>query len=114
MARPTITINKLCFILSDLNDFITHNNLSDDVVESAEILLKYSGYIEREKLLVDKFSRLENLKIEGKFDYKNIQNLSTEARQKLEKIQPKTLGQASRISGVSPADISVLLVLMGR
>ena len=114
LARPTITINKLCFVLSDLNDFITHNNLSDDVVESAEILLKYSGYIEREKLLVDKFSRLENLKIEGKFDYKNIQNLSTEARQKLEKIQPKTLGQASRISGVSPADISVLLVLMGR
>ncbi len=114
LVRPTITIKKLCSIVSDLNNFIAQNNLSDDVIESAEILLKYSGYIEREKLLVDKFSRLEYLRIEGKFDYKNIQNLSTEARQKLEKIQPKTLGQASRISGVSPADISVLLVLMGR
>ncbi len=114
LARPTITIKKLCTILNDLFTFISEHNFSNEVVESAEILLKYSGYIERERLLVDKFSRLENLKIEGKFDYKNIQNLSTEARQKLEKIQPKTLGQASRISGVSPADISVLLVLMGR
>ena len=114
LSRPELTINILCNFITPLKEFIFNSDISDEAVESAEILLKYSGYIEREKLLVDKFSRLENLKIEGKFDYMNIQNLSTEARQKLEKIQPKTLGQASRISGVSPADISVLLVLMGR
>lgn len=114
LSRPDITIDILCKFIKPLSDFIYNSDISNEAIESAEILLKYSGYIEREKMLVDKFSRLENLKIEGKFDYKNIKNLSTEARQKLDKIQPKTLGQASRISGVSPADISVLLVLLGR
>lgn len=114
LARPNITINILCNILEPLKEFISTNEIDIEAVEAAEILLKYSGYIEREKLLVDKFSRLENLKIEGKFDYMSLTNLSTEARQKLTRIQPKTLGQASRISGVSPADISVLLILLGR
>jgi tRNA uridine 5-carboxymethylaminomethyl modification enzyme len=77
-------------------------------------LIKYSGYIEREKLMADKFKRLENISIENKFDYESIHTISTEARQKLTKIKPKTIGQASRISGVNPSDINVLLVMLGR
>ena len=88
--------------------------MRDEVVEAAEIELKYSGYIERERLLADKLARLENLVIADKFNYAELTNLSIEARQKLQKIQPRTIGQASRISGVSPADINVLLVLLGR
>jgi tRNA uridine 5-carboxymethylaminomethyl modification enzyme len=83
-------------------------------MDSAEILVKYSGYIEREKLLADKLKRLEDIKISDKINYENLKSLSTEAREKLIKIKPKTIGQASRISGVSPSDISVLLVFMGR
>ncbi|GET32756.1 tRNA uridine 5-carboxymethylaminomethyl modification enzyme MnmG [Prolixibacter bellariivorans] len=86
----------------------------DEILESAEILMKYSGYIEREKGIADKLSRLENIDITGKFDYLSLESLSTEARQKLDRIQPDTIGQASRISGVSPSDINVLLVLLGR
>jgi len=86
----------------------------DEILESAEILMKYSGYIEREKGIADKLSRLENITITGKFDYLSLESLSTEARQKLDRIQPDTIGQASRISGVSPSDINVLLVLLGR
>jgi len=85
-----------------------------EVVEAAEILIKYSGYIEREKVIAEKLRRLDNLNIEGKFDYVNLINLSIEARQKLSKIQPKTIGQATRISGVNPADINVLLILLGK
>ena len=76
--------------------------------------MKYRGYIEREKIIADKMHRLENIKIKGKFDYKGMQQLSTEARQKLNIINPDTLAQASRISGVSPSDINVMLVLLGR
>ena len=86
----------------------------DEILESAEILMKYSGYIEREKGIADKLSRLENITITGKFEYLSLESLSTEARQKLDRIQPDTIGQASRISGVSPSDINVLLVLLGR
>src|ERR1035437_3784284 len=85
-----------------------------EVLESSEILIKYSGYIERENLVAEKYRRLEGILIDKKFDYQLIESLSTEARQKLEKIQPKTIGQASRIPGVSPSDINVLLVLLGR
>lgn len=85
-----------------------------EIVEAAEILIKYSGYIEREKLIAEKLRRLENLNIEDKFNYDTVDSLSTEARQKLKKIQPKTIGQATRISGVNPADINILLILMGR
>ena len=89
-------------------------HIRKEIIEAAEIALKYSGYIERERMLADKLSRLENLIIAGKFNYEELTNLSIEARQKLSKIQPRTIGQASRISGVSPADINVLLILMGR
>ena len=80
----------------------------------AEILIKYEGYIGRERIIADKLARLESIKIKGKFDYANLQSLSTEARQKLIKIDPETIAQASRIPGVSPSDINVLLVLSGR
>ena len=82
--------------------------------EAAEIFIKYSGYIDRETSVADKMVRLEGIKIEKKFNYHEIASLSTEARQKLEKIQPKTIGQASRIPGISPSDINVLLILLGR
>ena len=80
----------------------------------AEILIKYSGYIRREQIIADKINRLENIHIKGKFDYNSIQSLSTEARQKLTKIDPETIAQASRIPGISPSDINILLVLLGR
>ena len=86
----------------------------EEIIASAEIFIKYQGYINREKLMAEKLSRLENLNIKGRFKYDEIKSISTEARQKLSKIDPSTIGQASRISGVSPSDINVLLVLMGR
>ena len=86
----------------------------EEILEAAEILIKYEGYIGRERIIADKLSRLESIKIKGKFDYNSLQSLSTEARQKLTKIDPETIGQASRIPGVSPSDVNVLLVLSGR
>jgi tRNA uridine 5-carboxymethylaminomethyl modification enzyme len=86
----------------------------DEILESAEILVKYSGYIDREKLMADKFKRMESINIEDRFDYESLHSISTEARQKLSRIRPKTIGQASRISGVSPSDINVLLIMLGR
>ena len=114
LSRPQVTINSLLETLHSLKEYITEQELREEIIEAAEILIKYSGYIERERMLADKLSRLENLVIEGKFNYLELKNLSIEARQKLDKIRPKTIGQASRISGVSPADINVLLILMGR
>jgi tRNA uridine 5-carboxymethylaminomethyl modification enzyme len=89
-------------------------NRRDEIVEAAEIQIKYQGYIEREQLQAEKTQRLDNIRIKDKFDYLSIHSLSFEARQKLDKIQPETLGQASRIPGISPSDISILLVLLGR
>lgn len=86
----------------------------DEIKEASEILIKYQGYIDREQLIAQKLKRLEDIKIKGKFNYADITSLSTEARQKLEKIQPETIGQASRIPGVSPSDINILLLLSGR
>lgn len=114
LTRPGIDITALQQVLPSLDDFIFQNHLREEIIEAAEISIKYSGYIERERMLADKLSRLENLVIAGKFNYEELSNLSIEARQKLSKIQPRTIGQASRISGVSPADINVLLILMGR
>lgn len=114
LSRPQVTIPRLLDALTPLKEFIRDHQIREEIVEASEILIKYSGYIERERMLADKLSRLESLLITGKFDYNELKNLSIEARQKLSKIQPRTIGQASRISGVSPADINVLLVLMGR
>ena len=89
-------------------------NRKEEIAEAAEIKMKYKGYIERERLIADKMHRLENIRIKGRFNYSEILEISTEGRQKLERIDPDTLAQASRIPGVSPSDINVLLILLGR
>ena len=115
ITRPQITINELIPCFCKLQDYFSEfEEKAQEIFDSAEIQAKYSGYIEREKLIANKLKRLENIEIRGKIKYEELQSLSTEARQKLIKINPKTIGQASRISGVSPADISVLLVFLGR
>lgn len=114
ITRPQIRLHELIEVLPSLHAFVEDYAIRAEIVEAAEIYFKYSGYIERERLLADKLTRLEDLVIAGKFNYLELTNLSIEARQKLDKIQPRTIGQASRISGVSPADINVLLILMGR
>ena len=115
LKRPQVTLNKLVDEIQDLKNFEEKTeDLKEEIFESVEILIKYSGYIEREKLMADKINRLEKVKLNGDIDYTKIHSLSTEARQKLKKIKPKSLGQASRINGVSPADISVLLVYLKR
>jgi len=86
----------------------------DEIIEATEIAIKYRGYIERETLIADRVARLDNVTLKGKFDYSQIHQISTEARQKLQAIDPETIGQASRIPGVSPSDINILLVLLGR
>lgn len=115
LLRPQVSLEKIMETITPLKrqiESITTNKF--EVMQSAEIEIKYAGYIERERLLADKILRLEEIKIPKRFNYSEINSLSTEARQKLAKIEPKTVGQASRIIGVSPADINVLLVLMGR
>lgn len=115
LLRPQVGISEMAGELKKLNEEIGRiPERKDEIVESAEILIKYSGYIEREKKLAEKIKRLEYITIEKDFNYNKLASLSTEARQKLMKIQPETIGQASRISGVSPSDISVLLLYMGR
>ena len=111
--RPQITIRNIAaYIPAFQNELDQIANRKDEIIEAAEVQIKYSGYIEREKLIAEKIHRLEAIKIKGKFDYDNLQSLSIEARQKLKKIDPETLAQASRIPGVSPSDINVLLVLL--
>jgi len=114
LLRNNININDLSKEISGLSKFLNINNLTSEEIEGAEIIIKYGGYIEREKLVADKLSRLENIKINKDFDYSKIKSLSIESRQKLTKIRPATIGQASRIPGVSPSDINVLLVYFGR
>jgi tRNA uridine 5-carboxymethylaminomethyl modification enzyme len=116
ILRPQISIFDLVEEITPFKAFLQSIPLDrfTEILESAEIAIKYAGYIEREKLVADKYRRLENINISGKFDYERILTISTEARQKLSEIQPDTIGQASRISGVSPSDINVLLVLLGR
>ncbi len=113
IMRPQVHIEDLRIVIEPLEKEIQSRSISNEIIQAAEILIKYEGYIERERLLAEKMSRLENIQIEN-LDYENIQSLSTEGRQKLIKIKPKTIGQATRISGVSPSDISVLLVYLGR
>jgi len=116
IQRPQISIFDLIEDVTPFKAFLSAfpQDRFNEILESAEIAIKYSGYIEREKLVADKYRRLENISIAGKFDFNKISTISTEARQKLTEIQPDTIGQASRISGVSPSDINVLLVLLGR
>lgn len=115
VSRPQIKITDLIDEIDELKDFQKKiKNRKKEIIESAEINIKYKGYIEREKQLADKLKRLENIKISDNIDYARLTSISTEARQKLIRIKPKTIGQASRISGVSPSDVSVLLVYMGR
>ena len=115
ISRPQITLYNLAEYIPELKEVINSPvNRKEETIEATEVRMKYRGYIEREKIIADKMHRLENIKIKGKFDYKGMQQLSTEARQKLNIINPDTLAQASRISGVSPSDINVMLVLLGR
>ena len=115
IARPQLNMHNLADLLPGLKQTIKSlPNREEETVEAAEIKMKYKGYIERERLVADKMHRLENIKIRGHFRYSEMQQLSTEARQKLEKIDPETLAQASRIPGVSPSDINIMLVLMKR
>ena len=115
VARPELNFDKLYAFVPELKEKIAQlPNRQEEIAEAAEIHIKYKGYIERERMVAEKMHRLENIKIKGKFDYPNLTAVSTEARQKLERIQPETLAQASRIPGVSPSDINAMLVLMGR
>ena len=115
IARPQINMAKLSEISPQLKELLdAAPNRKEEITEAAEIKMKYKGYIEREKMIADKMHRLEDIKIRGRFKYSEMLQLSTEARQKLEKINPETLAQASRIPGVSPSDINVMLVLLGR
>ena len=115
VSRPELTFEKLQEVIPELKEMLNQpTNRCEEISEAAEIRIKYKGYIEREKMVAEKMHRLENIKIRGHFDYANLNAISTEARQKLMKIQPETLAQASRIPGVSPSDINAMLVLMGR
>ena len=112
-SRPQIEMRDMLRV-NDVSNYVKENNLDHEVLEQTEIRIKYSGYIAKEKSNADKLNRLENIKIPEGFDYKKLKSLSFEAREKLTKIQPASISQASRISGVSPSDISVMLVYMGR
>lgn len=115
LNRPQVTIENIAPHIDSFKNIMgSIDQKRDEIIEAAEVLMKYKGYIEREKIIADKIQRLESIKIKGRFDYELLQSLSTEARQKLKKIDPETLAQASRIPGISPSDINVLLVLLGR
>ena len=115
IARPHLNLTNLSEIIPDLKAALeTPANRKEEITEAAEIKMKYKGYIERERLIADKMHRLEDIKIKGRFNYSKLHEISTEGRQKLERIDPETLAQASRIPGVSPSDINVMLVLLGR
>ena len=116
VLRPQLNLTNLAELIPALKAELDKvpESRKDEIIEAAEILIKYSGYIKREQVIADKINRLENIRIKGKFDYMSIQSLSTEARQKLTRIDPETIAQASRIPGISPNDINILLVLLGR
>lgn len=115
VTRPNLTLQNLSEIIPSLKEILeSPKNRKEEITEAAEIKMKYKGYIDRERIVADKMHRLENIKIKGRFDYATLPEISTEGRQKLSSIEPETLAQASRIPGVSPSDINVLLVLLGR
>ena len=112
-SRPQVQMEHM-MQLESVSEYVRENQLGQEVLEQAEIEVKYSGYIEKEKNNADKLQRLENVKIPEGFDYSQVKSLSYEAREKLGRIRPATLSQASRVSGVSPSDISVLMVFLNR
>ena len=117
VLRPRLSLRLLASMIEPLQRFLDENieaERRDEIVEATEILMKYIGYIERERLIAEKLHRLESIKLKGKIDYASVKALSTEARQKLERINPETVAQASRIPGISPADVNILLLLLGR
>ena len=114
LVRNNISLFDLIEILPPLKKFVTTHNIDREVIEQVEIEVKYSGYIERERAIADKLQRLEEIRIPEDFDFMKVTSITIEARQKLSRIRPKTIGQASRIPGVSPADINVLLIFFGR
>ena len=115
IGRPQINLQVLCELIPGMKETLHHAaNRQEEINEAAEIRMKYKGYVDRERMIADKMHRLEDIRIKGRFDYPQINQLSTEARQKLVRIDPETLAQASRIPGVSPSDINVLLVMLGR
>lgn len=114
ISRPQISLSEMSENVKPVKDYVSKNGISDDIIESVEILLKYEGYIQKEKDTAEKVLRLENIHLSDDFDYSSLKSLSAEAKEKLKKIKPETIGQAARISGVSPADISVLMVYLGR
>lgn len=115
VTRPNLTLQNLSEIIPSLKEILeSPKNRKEEITEAAEIKMKYKGYIDRERIVADKMHRLENIKIKGRFDYATLHEISTEGRQKLSSIEPETLAQASRIPGVSPSDINVLLILLGR
>jgi len=114
LTRPQTTLKGLIDNAPALSAKVNTLVMADESMEQAEIQVKYAGYIEKEKALADKLTRLDHVKIPVDFDYNQMQSLSMEARQKLSAVRPETIGQASRISGVNPSDIAVLLVKFGR
>ena len=114
ILRPRITLDGLVPFVPQLANFLNQGQLAEEVKETIEVEVKYAGYIARERQAAEKARHLEDIRIAGHFDYLSIQSLSTEARQKLDRIRPATIGQASRIPGISPSDINILLILMGR
>jgi tRNA uridine 5-carboxymethylaminomethyl modification enzyme len=113
--RPQVSLGDLVKLVKEFGQLFERcGSRAEEILESAEISIKYEGYIVRERLMADKIKRLERIKLDEEFDYGRLKSLSTEARQKLSKVRPTTIGQASRISGVNPSDISVLLIYMGR
>ena len=116
LLRPQLNISLIAQVLPELREQLDAIEPArrDEIIEAAEVAVKYRGYIERETLIADRVARLDNVTLKGKFDYSQIHQISTEARQKLQAIDPDTVGQASRIPGVSPSDINILLVLLGR
>ena len=116
ILRPQFSIALLSDAIEPLKDLIESlpGDRREEIVEAAEIKIKYSGYIEREQQIADKIRRLDSVKLKGKLNYADIKQISTEARQKLERINPETIGQASRIPGISPSDVNILLLLLGR
>ena len=116
MLRPEVSIGHLIKNISSLSGFVDSlgENHIEEILEETEILVKYDNYIQKEQEIANKITKLENIKLHDNFDYQKLKSLSFEAREKLSRIRPKTIGQASRISGVSPSDISVLVVYLGR